>query len=698
MLTVLDVETTYQGKFDSDGSDPTPYNPANKLVSVGYKTDSGEQDYLIFFHDENTENVLDNFTKLQDVLNRSDLVIGHNLKFDMSWLLESGFTYDGRYFDTMIFEYVNAKGMHTSLRLEDVLERYKLTKKSDILYKYCGEKGLNVNQVPLKELVEYGVNDINITWELFVMQRELIRNDVLIKSMTPAMRLMNDFLEVLIDVERSGVMIDIPALDAVEKDFKAQHEKLEVRLKEIIVEVMGHTPINLNSPEQISWVLHSIKVEDKEQWKQIFNLGNEDRNGVSKKKYVAKYDYKELREIVGTHCSRVYKTKAHQCPSCGGRGYIRLLKKDGSLRKRDNVCHKCEKTGFIYEELKEIAGFKLKPLGSEWASEGGFSSDKTTIEELIEAGASGKAREFLEALKEYNAISTYLSSFVEGIRKNVRTDLLLHTSLNQCITATGRLSSTRPNLQNQPREATFPIRRVFISRFRGGYILNADFKQLEFRVAAFLAQCPNAIKDILEGIDVHNQTAKAITGKEEISKEERDDAKKSTFRPLYGGTSGTAAQQAYFKYFFEKYFGIFNWHNELCETAVSKKYIQIPSGRVYSFPWCARRRNGSVSYHTQIKNYPVQGFATGDILPVTMIEIHLLMKKHKVKSRLCLTVHDSIVADVHPDEKDLMIQIFREGFARTIDALEERFKIKFNIPLDFDLEIGYNLLNKKKVK
>ena len=701
MLTVIDIETTYQGKWDTDTSDPTPYNTANKLVSVGYQTNTGEKGYLIFHHKEVNDRRLyqANVKQLQDVLSRSKLIIGHNLKFDMSWLFESGFTYGGRFYDTMIFEYINARGMKLPINLAATVERYKLPSKGDILKHYCGELGLNVDEVPLKELIEYGENDVDITWQLFVSQRELIKNDPQIASMRPAMRLMNDFLEVLTDVERNGIKIDVPALDAVEVDFKAQHAVLEQRLKEMIVEVMGHTPINLGSPEQVSWVLYSRRVPDKENWKLIFNLGSEDRNGVSKKKYVKKYDEAQLRTILKTHCTPVRKTKAEQCPDCNGTGRIQLLCKDGRNRKNLNVCHRCNKSGVLYVNLPEVAGFKLKPLGSEWASEGGFSSDKDTIEQLIEAGATGRAKEFLECLREYNAISTYLSSFVEGIRKNLRHDLLLHTNLNQCITATGRLSSTRPNLQNQPRESTFPIRRVFVSRFNGGGLLNADFKQLEFRVAAFLAQCANAMKDIADGVDVHRQTAAAIFSKsgDAVTKEERDDAKKSTFRPLYGGTSGTPAQLAYFKYFFSHYDGIFSWHNKLCEHAVAEGFIQTPSGRIYAFPFCARRKNGSVSYHTQIKNYPVQGFATGDILPVTMIEIFRLMKERNVRSKLCLTVHDSIVADCHPQEQDIMVQIFKEGFARTIPALKERFNIDFNISLDFDLDFGYNLLNKKKV-
>lgn len=696
MFTVLDVETTYQGKWGSDDSDPSPYNPLNKLVSVGYRTSTGENAYLIFHHKEGAKcvNIPANTKQLQDVLNRSDMIVGHNLKFDMSWLHETGFTYEGKLYDTMIFEYLINRGMKESLKLKEVLDKYKLSSKLDILDLYCGGQGLNVDEVPLDKLIEYGIADINITLELYQLQLKKIKSDTF--TMLPVMKLMNEFLEVLIEMERNGVKIDYEALDEVEQEFKARHTELERELKTIIQDVMGHTPINLNSPEQISWVLHSIKVNDKEKWTEIFNLGTEERNGVTKKKYAKRYNPREFRQILKENCTTLKRTVAKQCTDCLGVGYIQRYNKDGRPRKNLNVCHKCGKTGILYDTTNTIAGFRIAPISYKHASAGGFSSSKDTLEELLALDISDQAREFIELLREYNAVSTYLTSFVEGIRKNVRDNAILHTSFNQCLTATGRLSSSRPNLQNQPRESTFPIRKVFISRYDGGLILNADFKQLEFRVAAFLSQCETAIADILNNVDVHQQTADWITNAgQEMG---RQAAKIRTFRPLYGGTSGTTAEQAYYALFFKKYDGIFEWHNELLQLAIDNKYIKTPSTREYAFPFAERQRNGGVSFHTQIKNYPVQGFATGDILPITMIELYKLMKKHKVKSKIVLTVHDSIVVDVYKGEKDAMIQLFKEAFANTIPALKERFGIDFNVPLDFDLEIGYNLLKKEKVK
>lgn len=699
MLTVLDIETTYQGKFGADDGDPTVYNPLNKLVSVGYKTSTGKSGYLIFHHklmSIPSQERKANFKKLQDILDASTLVIGHNLKFDMSWLYECGFKYEGKLYDTMIYAYIKAKGLKKSLNLAALAKELNLPEKLDILSLYCGEQGLNVDEVPVDELIKYGLQDVYTTWALFEAQREELKTDELMQSTTPALRLMNQFLAVLIDVERNGIKIDVKALDDVEEDFKAQHAKLESRLKAMVAEVMGHTPINLSSPEQMSWVLHSRRVLDKNTWRETFNLGTEERNGVKKAKYAKRMKDFVFRAIINKTTEPVYKTIAKQCEKCLGKGYIQLYCKDGRPRKNMNICHDCSRTGIIYVKQNALAGFNIPPISSEYASDGGFSSSKDVLDDLLAKGVSKQAREFIEALKEYNAISTYLSSFVEGIRKNVRDDGLLHTSFNQCITATGRLSSTRPNLQNQPRESTFPIRKVFISRFSDGCLLNADFSQLEFRVAAALSCCPVATQDIINKVDVHQQTSNWLTEGGEPTN--RQDSKKYTFRPLFGGVSGTEAQQSYIQHFFKKYFRIADWHEELCTMAVNKKYIQSPSGRVYAFPNAERKANGSVSFHTQIKNYLVQGFATGDILPVVMLEIWRLMKEAKVKSLLVLTVHDSIVSDVYPGELDIMIDIYSRAFKSLPALLKERFKFETDVPLEFDLDSGVNLLEKKKIK
>ena len=283
----------------------------------------------------------------------------------------------------------------------------------------------------------------------------------------------------------------------------------------------------------------------------------------------------------------------------------------------------------------------------------------------------------------------YLKTFVAGIDNHTYDKGFLHPKFMQCVTSTGRLSSRDPNFQNQPRGGTFPIRKVVKSRFKNGKIMEIDYAQLEFRTAIFLSQDEQGMKEIENGVDVHQYTADIIG----VSSQ---NAKAHTFKPLYGGTTGTEDEKRYYDAFKEKYKGIAKWHEELQSNAIKYKIVKLPTGREYAFPYAQRQAWGGSSYGTQIKNYPVQGFATADIVPIACINIFRKMKQLKLKSKLINTVHDSIVADACEDEIDSVKQCLREGCSEVISSLQERYNIKFNVPLDTDLKIGYDWLNLKE--
>jgi DNA polymerase I-like protein with 3'-5' exonuclease and polymerase domains len=244
-----------------------------------------------------------------------------------------------------------------------------------------------------------------------------------------------------------------------------------------------------------------------------------------------------------------------------------------------------------------------------------------------------------------------------------------------------------------PRGGTFPIKKVFVSRFDNGKILEADFAQLEFRTAAFLSQDPVAMKEVEEGFDVHNYTAQIITDAGEPTT--RQDAKAHTFAPLYGATGygRTASVAAYYKHFNEKYKGIVAWHDELAKEALNETIIKTPSGREFSFPDVTRRRNGKPTKFTQIKNYPVQSFATADIVPLAMLHIERLLEGKQ--SCIVNTVHDSIVIDVHPDEEQYVLQTIETINNSLNDLISEQWSIKFNVPLLLESKIGPNWLDTK---
>ena len=383
------------------------------------------------------------------------------------------------------------------------------------------------------------------------------------------------------------------------------------------------------------------------------------------------------------------KTIANKCLPCNGKGVIRKIKVDGSPYKKYSKCDECFGEGFVYSNMAKLAGFNQRPRSVYDIAEAGFRTDRITLNKIA-GEAEGEFREFIDAVIRHNAISTYLNTFVDGLKNFTNKNNLLHPKFMQAVTATGRLSSRDPNFQNQPRGGTFPIRKVIQSRFEDGKIMEVDFAQLEFRTAVFLAQDKQGMKDIKNNIDVHQYTADIIG----VS---RQDAKAHTFKPLYGGTTGTEDEKKYYKKFAEKYADITQWHNELQTQAITYKQIKLPTGREYSFPYAERMPWGGSSYSTQIKNYPVQGFATADIVPLACIKIYKLMKEQKVKSLLINTVHDSIVADVYPGEEAVMSKIFKQGTASVIPALKEYYGINFNIPLDTDVKMGYDWLNMKEV-
>jgi len=146
MKIVLDIETTFQR--EGKKSNPSPYDPRNRLVSVGWiNVDTGHQEYLMFDHKDSSAKIQEmSSLKLQAVLSNAELIIGHNHKFDMAWLFECGFTYEGPYWDTMIYEYVVAKGLKPELSLAVCAKKYGLPEKLD-WFKEQMEAGLNTDEM-----------------------------------------------------------------------------------------------------------------------------------------------------------------------------------------------------------------------------------------------------------------------------------------------------------------------------------------------------------------------------------------------------------------------------------------------------------------------------------------------------------------------------------------------------------------------
>ena len=676
-ITVVDVETSFV-TGENGKTDPSPFNSRNKLVSVGINNE-----YLFFNHDERQDNGA--FIKVQNILDKTTLLIGHNLKFDLAWLYEVGFKYSGKVYDTMIGEYVLQRGVRKALSLKECCNRRKLSSKSDATQDFINQ-GISFEMMPSKIVEEYGRQDITVTRELYhskVDDFKQAKN----RNLVPTVKMMNSFLQVLTKMEMNGIQIDLDALHDVETKFKIEYDELREKIDTIIWERMGDTRINPASPEQLSWLIYGVKVVDKKKWAEAFNIGIDPQTKKQKKK--PKLSRTQFTRMVAQMTQPIYKTRSHQCIHCSGQGRIQKIKVNGEPYKNLSPCHHCSGTGIIYEETKARAGFTLNPSFVSDVSEGGFKTDRVTLGKLTNTD-DAELNEFIECITRYNALETYLNTFVEGIKSHCNKDGSLHPKFMQCVTATGRLSSRDPNFQNQPRGKTFPIRRVVTSRWEGGKILEMDFAQLEFRTAVFLSQDRQGMADIQNKVDIHQFTADVIG----VSRQE---AKGHTFKPLYGGMSGTESEKKYYKEFLVKYKDIAKWHDQLESDAINYKVVSLPSGREYAFPFARRMPWGSSSNSTQVKNYPVQGFATADIVPLTCIAVDNLMVQNKVKSLLINTIHDSVLIDVHPNEEDMIIDIVKKGARNVVPMMKEHYDIDFNVPLDTDVKVGYNWLEMREV-
>ena len=676
-ITVVDVETSFV-TGENGKTDPSPFNSRNKLVSVGINNE-----YLFFNHDERQDNGA--FIKVQNILDKTTLLIGHNLKFDLAWLYEVGFKYSGKVYDTMIGEYVLQRGVRKALSLKECCNRRKLSSKSDATQDFINQ-GISFEMMPSKIVEEYGRQDITVTRELYHSQVDDFKQ-AKNRNLVPTVKMMNSFLQVLTKMEMNGIQIDLDALHDVETKFKIEYDELREKIDTIIWERMGDTRINPASPEQLSWLIYGVKVVDKKKWAEAFNIGIDPQTKKQKKK--PKLSRTQFTRMVAQMTQPIYKTRSHQCIHCSGQGRIQKIKVNGEPYKNLSPCHHCSGTGIIYEETKARAGFTLNPSFVSDVSEGGFKTDRVTLGKLTNTD-DAELNEFIECITRYNALETYLNTFVEGIKSHCNKDGSLHPKFMQCVTATGRLSSRDPNFQNQPRGKTFPIRRVVTSRWEGGKILEMDFAQLEFRTAVFLSQDRQGMADIQNKVDIHQFTADVIG----VSRQE---AKGHTFKPLYGGMSGTESEKKYYKEFLVKYKDIAKWHDQLESDAINYKVVSLPSGREYAFPFARRMPWGSSSNSTQVKNYPVQGFATADIVPLTCIAVDNLMVQNKVKSLLINTIHDSVLIDVHPNEEDVIIDIVKRGARNVVPMMKEYYDIDFNVPLDTDVKVGYNWLEMREV-
>ncbi|MEZ7954595.1 MAG: DNA polymerase I, partial [Bacteroidales bacterium] len=322
---------------------------------------------------------------------------------------------------------------------------------------------------------------------------------------------------------------------------------------------------------------------------------------------------------------------------------------------------------------------------------GGRSTDEETLMEIIDK------HPIIPAILEYRNLKKLISTYIEPLPALVSgSSGKLHTTYNQALTATGRLSSVKPNLQNIPirTERGREIRRAFIPSRPDGVILSADYSQIELRLMAHMSGDPDFIDAFRQGRDIHSATASKIFGipEEELTKEQRGRAKTANFGIIYGISSFGLSQRlniprAESKKLIEDYFRSYPKVKEYMTgmTEMAKKYGYVTTlyGRRRYLP-DINSRNQVVRglAERNAVNAPIQGSAA-DIIKVAMISLWKRLQNENLKSKMVLQVHDELVFDVFPGEEEILSVIVKEEMERVIEL---------SVPLTVECQYGRNWL------
>jgi DNA polymerase-1 len=523
--------------------------------------------------------------EFKEVLEDASIIkIGQNLKYDILVLKNYNIEVKGKIFDTMLAHYlIEPDKRHGMDILSENYLNYTPVSIEGLIGKKSGNQG-TMRDVAIEKITEYAAEDADVTYKLKTIFAPLLKQNGLEKLFE---EVENPLIEVLADMEYSGVKIDPEAL----KEFSGELAKEIIIAEKKIYEHAG-VQFNIASPKQLGDVLfEKLKLDPKAK-----------------------------------------KTKTGQ-----------------------------------YATGEEIL--------SKLAYEHKIASDILDFREL-------------QKLK-----STYVDALPTLISKK---DQRVHTSYNQAVAATGRLSSTNPNLQNIPirTDRGKEIRRAFVKKDDKHLILSADYSQIELRIMAAFSKEKNMINSFKNGIDIHSTTASKVFSVEldAVTSDMRRKAKMVNFGIIYGISAFGLAQRLdiprkeaaeIIESYFEQFPAIKTYMDMAVNNAREMEYVETILGRRRYLP-DINSRNATVRGYAERNaiNAPIQGSAA-DMIKVAMINIHQWMKMEKLQSQMVMQVHDELVFDVQVDELEIMKEHVSKYMKTAIDM---------GVPMEIGIGVGDNWL------
>ncbi len=343
-----------------------------------------------------------------------------------------------------------------------------------------------------------------------------------------------------------------------------------------------------------------------------------------------------------------------------------------------------EKTDKIYEfsgqefninSTKQLGKVLFEDLGLpiQKKKKSGYSTDVDVLEKLRDK------HPIINEILDYRQLMKLNSTYVEGMLPfiNEKTNRI-HSYFHQTVTATGRISSAEPNLQNIPTrfELGKNLRKVFKPQ-KGCVFIDADYSQIELRVFAHISQDENMIEAFKEGHDIHSEVASKVFDKkiEDVTPEERTKAKAVNFGIVYGISDFGLSEQLkipvkeakeYIEQYLSKYNGIKEYMKNIEEEAKEKGYVSTLFGRRRNIPELKSQNFMVRQFGNRVAlNMPIQGTAA-DIMKLAMIEVNKQIEEKNLKSRLVLQIHDELLLEVPENEIDVATEVLKTSMENIV--------------------------------
>jgi DNA polymerase-1 len=565
--------------FDTETTSTDPYE--SELVGMSFAYLKNEAFYVpIPANQTEAKQIVHEFKNIFE--NPHIKKIGQNIKYDVIVLKNYGIEVQGISFDTMLAHYlIDPDTRHNMDVLAENYLHYSPISIETLIGK--GKNQGSMREVEIEKVAEYAAEDADITLQLKNIFVPILKKDNLEELFH---KVEMPLVEVLADVERNGVKIDVEALNLYSKDLEKELKDIEQSIYSLAGE-----PFNISSPQQLGKIL--------------------------------------------------------------------------------------------FEKLKLVDKPKKTKTGQ-------YATGEEILATLTEHQIVREIQEYRQMLK---LKSTYIDALPTLVSKK---DGLIHTSYNQAVAATGRLSSNNPNLQNIPirTERGKEIRKAFVPRSEDFIIVSADYSQVELRIMASFSKDAAMVEAFRQGKDIHTATASKIfkVPENEVSSDMRRKAKTANFGIIYGISAHGLSQRLniprkeaaqIIDAYFAEFPAVKTYMDEVIQFAQEHEYVETMLGRRRYLRDINSRNFTQKSFaERNAINAPIQGSAA-DIIKLAMIHIHQWLKSEKLKSKMIMQVHDELVFDVYLPEYDLISVKIKE-------LMENAFQME--VPLVVEVGKGENWL------